>query len=52
MNFFREEEGRTILEYALIIAVLILIIIAAIPALRVQVSDVFTKQSWNATNYT
>jgi pilus assembly protein Flp/PilA len=42
MNFFREESGQTILEYALIIAVLVLVIIAAIPALRTSVTNVFT----------
>jgi len=42
MNFFREEDGQTILEYALIIAVLVLVVIAAIPALRNSVTRVFT----------
>jgi Flp pilus assembly pilin Flp len=43
MNFFREESGQTILEYALIIAVLVLVVIAAIPTLRNSVTGVFTK---------
>jgi Flp pilus assembly pilin Flp len=43
MDFIREESGQTILEYALIIAVLVLVIIAAIPALRNSVTGVFTK---------
>jgi Flp pilus assembly pilin Flp len=42
MNFIREENGQTILEYALIIAVLVLVIIAAIPSLRGSVVNVFT----------
>jgi Flp pilus assembly pilin Flp len=43
MNFFKDESGQTILEYALIIAVLVLVIIAAVPNLRESVTDVFTK---------
>ena len=43
MKFFQEESGQTILEYALIIAVLVLVIIAAIPTLRDAVTGVFTK---------
>jgi len=43
MKFFQEESGQTILEYALIIAVLVLVIIAAIPSLRNAVSGVFTR---------
>ncbi len=42
-NFFKDESGQTILEYALIIAVLILLIIAAIPDLRNAVLGVFTR---------
>ena len=42
MNFFKDESGQTILEYALIIAVLVLVIIAAIPQLRTSVTSVFT----------
>jgi Flp pilus assembly pilin Flp len=41
MNFFKDESGQTILEYALIIAVLVLVIIAAVPNLRNSVIDVF-----------
>ncbi|MCE5223241.1 Flp family type IVb pilin [bacterium] len=41
MKFFQEESGQTILEYALIIAVLVLVIIAAIPSLRGAVASVF-----------
>ncbi|MDD4663542.1 MAG: Flp family type IVb pilin [Caldisericia bacterium] len=41
MKFFQEESGQTILEYALIIAVLVLVVIAAIPSLRNAVSGVF-----------
>jgi len=43
MNFFKDESGQTILEYALIIAVLVLVIIAAVPSLRDAVTGVFTK---------
>jgi pilus assembly protein Flp/PilA len=43
MNFFKDESGQTILEYALIIAVLVLVIIAAVPNLRDSVTGVFTK---------
>jgi Flp pilus assembly pilin Flp len=42
MNFFKDESGQTILEYALIIAVLVLVIIAAIPSLRTSVTSVFS----------
>ncbi len=41
-NFLNDESGQTILEYALIVAVLILVIIAAIPQLRTAVTGVFT----------
>jgi Flp pilus assembly pilin Flp len=41
MNFFKDESGQTILEYALIIAVLVLVIIAAVPNLRTAVAGVF-----------
>ncbi|MCE5222583.1 Flp family type IVb pilin [bacterium] len=43
MKFFQEESGQTILEYALIIAVLVLVVIAAIPSLRGAVTGVFTN---------
>jgi len=43
MKFFQEESGQTILEYALIIAVLVLVVLAAIPSLRDAVTGVFTK---------
>ncbi|MDD4028732.1 MAG: Flp family type IVb pilin [Caldisericia bacterium] len=43
MNFFKDESGQTILEYALIIAVLVLVIIAAVPSLRNSVTGVFSK---------
>lgn len=43
MNFFKEESGQTILEYALIVAVLVLVIIAAIPSLRDAVAGVFNN---------
>ncbi len=42
MNFFKDESGQTVLEYALIIAVLVLVIIAAVPNLRNAVTGVFT----------
>jgi len=42
-RFIKDESGQTILEYALIIAVLVLVIIAAIPNLRTAVLSVFTK---------
>ena len=43
LNFLRDESGQTILEYALIIAVLVLVVIAAIPALRNSVTGTFNK---------
>ncbi len=43
MNFFKDESGQTVLEYALIIAVLVLVIIAAVPNLRDAVTSVFSK---------
>ena len=42
-KFLKDESGQTILEYALIIAVLVLVIIAAIPDLREAVTGVFDK---------
>jgi len=42
-KFLRDESGQTILEYALIVAVLVLVIITAIPNLRNAVIDVFTR---------
>jgi Flp pilus assembly pilin Flp len=42
LNFLKDESGQTILEYALIVAVLVLVIIAAIPNLREAVTGVFT----------
>ena len=45
MKFFKEESGQTLLEYALIIAVLVLVIIAAIPTFREAVSNVFKATS-------
>jgi Flp pilus assembly pilin Flp len=42
MKVVREEDGQTTLEYVLIIAVLILVIIAAIPPLREAVTTVIT----------
>ena len=40
-KFLKDESGQTILEYALIIAVLVLVIIAAIPQLSTAVKNVF-----------
>ncbi len=40
-KFLKDESGQTMLEYALIIAVLVLVIIAAIPDLREAVIGVF-----------
>jgi len=40
-KFLKDESGQTMLEYALIIAVLVLVIIAAIPDLRDAVLGVF-----------
>lgn len=42
MEFLLRDEGQTTLEYVLIIAVLILVIIAAIPPLRQAVTTVIT----------
>ncbi len=41
LNFLKDESGQTILEYALIVAVLVLVIIAAIPNLRNAVTGIF-----------
>lgn len=49
LNFLKDESGQTILEYALIVAVLVLVIIAAIPNLRTAVTSVFTKTQTNIT---
>ncbi len=43
MKFFQEESGQTILEYSLIIAVLVLVVLAAIPTLRDAVAGVFNN---------
>ena len=40
-KFLKDESGQTMLEYALIIAVLVLVIVAAIPNLRNAVLGVF-----------
>lgn len=40
-KFLKDESGQTILEYALIVAVLVLVIVAAIPNLRNAVLGVF-----------
>jgi pilus assembly protein Flp/PilA len=40
-KFLKDESGQTLIEYALIIAVLVLVIIAAIPSLRTAVANVF-----------
>ena len=50
LNFLKDESGQTILEYALIVAVLILVIIAAIPNLRNAVTGVFTRTQNTLTN--
>lgn len=50
MNFFKDESGQTILEYALIIAVLVLVIIAAVPSLRGAVAGVFSKTEAGLTS--
>ena len=42
-KFLKDESGQTMLEYALIIAVLVLVIIAAIPNLRSAVTGIFTQ---------
>lgn len=49
LNFLKDESGQTILEYALIVAVLVLVIIAAIPNLRAAVTSVFNKTQTNIT---
>lgn len=48
-KFLKDESGQTILEYALIIAVLVLVIIAAIPNLRTAVLNVFTATEQELT---
>lgn len=40
-KLLKDESGQTLIEYALIIAVLVLVIIAAIPNLRNAVANIF-----------
>ncbi|MDD4029041.1 MAG: hypothetical protein PHI40_06440 [Caldisericia bacterium] len=42
-NHIKREQGQTILEYGLIIAVLVLVVVSAIPTLRNSVRGVFLK---------
>jgi Flp pilus assembly pilin Flp len=41
LNFIVDDNGQTVLEYALIIAVLVLVVMATMPSFRNQVRDVF-----------
>ena len=50
MGFIQEESGQTILEYALIIAVLVLVTIASIPPLRNAIQGVFNEVQEHITN--
>ena len=45
MNFFKDESGQTILEYALIIAVLVLVVIVAFPSMIDPIKGVFAGAS-------
>ncbi|MFO8083751.1 MAG: Flp family type IVb pilin [Desulfobacterales bacterium] len=42
INFFKEEEGATAVEYALMVALIAVVIIAAVAFLGKSVSEVFS----------
>ena len=43
MKFISDEQGQTVIEYALIFVVLVLVIIVALPGLRNAIIGVFTR---------
>lgn len=42
-NLFREEEGQGMVEYALIIAVVAIVVVAALVTMRDQLSAIFSS---------
>ncbi len=42
-NLFREEEGQGMVEYALIIAVVAIVVVAALVTMRDQLSAIFNS---------
>jgi pilus assembly protein Flp/PilA len=49
LQFFREEEGQGLVEYALIIAVIAIAVIVAMVFLRDQISNIFSNIGNNLT---
>jgi pilus assembly protein Flp/PilA len=43
MRLWREEEGQDLIEYALLVALIGLVVAAAIPALATAITGVYTK---------
>ena len=43
MNFIREEEGQNLIEYALLVALIALVCVAALTAAGSQVNSIFTS---------
>ena len=43
MNFYKDEEGATLIEYALLVALIAIAVIAAIATLSGGISTIFTK---------
>jgi pilus assembly protein Flp/PilA len=50
INFFKDEEGATMVEYALMIALIAIICIAAVTILGQQASNVFTSAASSMPN--
>jgi pilus assembly protein Flp/PilA len=48
-QFFRDEEGQGLVEYALIIAVIAIAVIVAMVFLRDQISNIFSNIGNNLT---
>ncbi|HET8568346.1 MAG TPA: Flp family type IVb pilin [Candidatus Limnocylindria bacterium] len=49
LQFFREEEGQGLVEYALIIAVIAIAVIVAMIFLRGQIQNIFSNIGNNLT---
>ena len=49
MNFFREDDGQGLVEYALIIAVIAIAVIIAMIFLRGQIQNIFSNIGNNLT---
>ena len=49
LEFFREEEGQGLVEYALIIAVIAIAVIVAMIFLRGQIQNIFSNIGNNLT---